>query len=167
MSAFLRDLRDILQHPYIAVIFLAALAFDFINGFHDAANSIATIVGTRVLRPFQAVCWAAWWNFAAAWFFGVHVANAVAKWVHAEYVTVEVIFAGLVGAIVWNLITWYGGLPSSSSHALLGGFGGAAIVHAGQVARRAAHGQSGGDGRVHRDRATDRPGAGAAVCLHS
>jgi PiT family inorganic phosphate transporter len=132
MSAFLRDIFDIVQNPYIALIFFTALVFDFINGFHDAANSIATVVGTRVLRPFQAVCWAAWWNFAAAWFFGVHVANAVAKWVHADYVTVEVIFAGLVGAIVWNLITWYGGLPSSSSHALLGGFGGAAIVHAGK-----------------------------------
>lgn len=132
MSAFLRDLGDILQHPYIALIFLAALAFDFINGFHDAANSIATVVSTRVLRPFQAVVWAAWWNFAAAWVFGVHVANSVATWVHADYVTTEVIFAGLLGAIVWNLITWYGGLPSSSSHALLGGFGGAAIVHAGK-----------------------------------
>ncbi|HUI08332.1 MAG TPA: inorganic phosphate transporter [Verrucomicrobiae bacterium] len=132
MSAFLRDIAQILQHPYVALIFFTALAFDFINGFHDAANSIATIVGTRVLRPFQAVVWAAWWNFAAAWFFGVHVANAVANWVYADYVTVEVIWAGLLGAIVWNLITWYAGLPSSSSHALLGGFGGAAIVHAGQ-----------------------------------
>ena len=132
MSAFLTDLLHILQNPYIALIFFAALIFDFINGFHDAANSIATIVGTRVLRPFQAVLWAAWWNFAAAWFGGLHIANAVATWVHADYVTVEVIFAGLVGAIVWNLITWYGGIPSSSSHALLGGFGGAAIVHAGQ-----------------------------------
>jgi PiT family inorganic phosphate transporter len=132
MSAFLQDLSQILQHPYIALIFFTALAFDFINGFHDAANSIATVVGTRVLRPFQAVCWAAWWNFAAAWFFGVHIANAVAKWVHAEYVTPEVIFAGLLGAITWNLITWFVGLPSSSSHALLGGFGGAAVVHAGK-----------------------------------
>lgn len=132
MSAFVTDLLHILQNPYIALIFFTALVFDFINGFHDAANSIATIVGTRVLRPFQAVVWAAWWNFAAAWFFGVHIANAVAKWVRADYVTVEVIFAGLFGAIVWNLITWYVGLPSSSSHALLGGFGGAAIVHAGK-----------------------------------
>jgi PiT family inorganic phosphate transporter len=131
MASFLRDLSHILQNPYIALIFFTALVFDFINGFHDAANSIATVVGTRVLRPFQAVCWAAWWNFAAAWFFGVQIANAVAKWVHPEFVTPEVIFAGLLGAIVWNLITWYGGLPSSSSHALLGGFGGAAIVHAG------------------------------------
>src|SRR2546425_9659133 len=132
MSDFLRDLADILQHPYIALIFLTALAFDFINGFHDAANSIATVVGTRVLRPFQAVCWAAWWNFAAAWFFGVHVANAVAKWVHAEYVTPEVIFAGLLGAIVWNLITWYGGLPSGLAHAVLRGVGCAGLVHSGQ-----------------------------------
>jgi len=130
MAAFLRDLSDILQHPYIALVFFTALAFDFINGFHDAANSIATVVGTRVLRPLQAVAWAAWWNFAAAWLGGLHVANTVATWVHVDYVTTEVIFAGLLGAIVWNLITWYGGLPSSSSHALLGGFGGAAIVHA-------------------------------------
>jgi PiT family inorganic phosphate transporter len=132
MAAFLRDLSAIFHNPYIAIILATALAFDFINGFHDAANSIATIVGTGVLRPIQAVCWAAWWNFAAAWFFGVHVANAVANWVSADYVTTEVIFAGLLGAIVWNLITWWGGLPSSSSHALLGGFGGAAIVHAGK-----------------------------------
>ena len=132
MSAFFTDLLHIVHNPYIALIFFTALVFDFINGFHDAANSIATVVGTRVLRPFQAVFWAAWWNFAAAWFFGVHVANAVAKWVHADYVTVEVIFAGLLGAIVWNLLTWTYGLPSSSSHALLGGFGGAAIVHAGK-----------------------------------
>jgi len=132
MIAFLHDLAHIAANPYVALIFATALAFDFINGFHDAANSIATIVGTGVLRPFQAVCWAAWWNLAAAWFFGVHVANAVAKWVHVEYVTPDVIFAGLLGAIIWNLITWYGGLPSSSSHALLGGFGGAAVVHAGK-----------------------------------
>ena len=131
MSAFFADLAHIVQNPYIALIFFTALVFDFINGFHDSANSIATIVSTRVLRPFQAVIWAAWWNFAAVWFFGVHVANAVATWVHADYVTVDVIFAGLLGAIVWDLITWYSGLPSSSSHALLGGFGGAAIVHAG------------------------------------
>ena len=134
MASFLGDLASIFAHPYVALIFVTALAFDFINGFHDAANSIATIVGTRVLRPFQAVVWAAWWTFAAAWFGGVHIANAVAKWVHIEYVTSEVIFAGLLGAIIWNLITWYVGLPSSSSHALLGGFGGAAIVSAGKWA---------------------------------
>jgi PiT family inorganic phosphate transporter len=132
MLAFFSDIGAIFHHPYVALVILTALAFDFSNGFHDAANSIATVVGTRVLRPFQAVCWAAWWNFAAAWFFGVHVADAVANWVHPDFVTSEVIFAGLLGAIVWNVITWYSGLPSSSSHALLGGFGGAAIAHAGQ-----------------------------------
>jgi inorganic phosphate transporter, PiT family len=130
MSTLFTDLRHIIQNPYVALIFFTALVFDFINGFHDSANSIATVIGTRVLRPLQAVVWAAWWNFLAAWAGGLHVANAVATWVHVEYVTVEVIFAGLLGAIVWNLITWYGGLPSSSSHALLGGFAGAAIVHA-------------------------------------
>jgi len=117
--------------PWVAFIFLAALAFDFVNGFHDAANSIATIVGTRVLRPATAVLWAAWWNLAAAWLFGVAVANTVAKWVEPEFVTSDVIFAGLAGAIVWDLVTWYVGLPTSSSHALLGGFAGAAIVYAG------------------------------------
>lgn len=128
--AFLQDISLVLQNPYVALIFLAALAFDFVNGFHDAANSIATIVATRVLRPFHAVLWAAWWNFAAAWFFGVTIANTVAKWVYADYVTVDVIFAGLLGAIIWGLATWRWGLPTSSSHALLGGFGGAAVAHA-------------------------------------
>jgi PiT family inorganic phosphate transporter len=117
--------------PYVLFIFVAALVFDFINGFHDAANSIATIVGTRVLRPATAVVWAAWWNFAAAWFFGVAVANTVAKFVLPEFVNPDVILAGLVGAIVWDLATWYVGLPTSSSHALLGGFAGAAIAFAG------------------------------------
>jgi PiT family inorganic phosphate transporter len=131
MAEFLGDITAIWGNPYVATIFLAALVFDFVNGFHDAANSIATIVGTRVLRPTTAVAWAAWWNFAAAWFFGVAVANTVAKWVHPEYVTPEVILAGLLGAIVWDLITWHYGLPSSSSHALLGGFGGAAMALAG------------------------------------
>jgi inorganic phosphate transporter, PiT family len=130
MDAFLHDIASIAHHPYIALIILTALAFDFINGFHDAANSIATVVGTRVLRPFQAVVWAAFWNFAAMWFFGFHVANAVAKWVHIEYVNPDVIFAGLLGAIVWNLITWFYGLPSSSSHALLGGLIGSAMTYA-------------------------------------
>jgi PiT family inorganic phosphate transporter len=131
-GGFLNDLSAIFNNPYVALIFMTALVFDFVNGFHDAANSIATVVGTRVLRPFQAVLWAAWWNFAAAWFFGVHVANTVAKWVHADYVTPEVLFAGLIGAIIWDLVTWWVGLPTSSSHALLGGFGGAALAHAGQ-----------------------------------
>ncbi|MFM9963619.1 MAG: anion permease [Planctomycetaceae bacterium] len=127
---FVRDMGQIVQHPYVLLIFVVALAFDFINGFHDAANSIATVVGTRVLRPLPAVLWAAWWNFAAAWVFGVAIANTVGKMVHKEFVTPDVIFAGLIGAIVWDLITWYVGLPTSSSHALLGGFGGAAMTHA-------------------------------------
>ncbi len=133
-QGFLHDLATVFAHPYVAIIFVAALAFDFINGFHDAANSIATIVGTRVMRPGPAVLWAAWWNFAAAWFFGLAVANTVAKWVHPEFVTTDVILAGLLGAIVWDLITWYVGLPTSSSHALLGGFGGAAMAYAASTA---------------------------------
>ncbi|HKQ63024.1 MAG TPA: inorganic phosphate transporter [Candidatus Polarisedimenticolaceae bacterium] len=133
-ARFLGDLTAIFSDPYVALIFVAALVFDFINGFHDAANSIATIVSTRVLRPGTAVVWAAWWNFAAAWLFGVAVANTVAKWVHPEFVTTEVLLAGLLGAIVWDLITWRFGLPTSSSHALLGGFGGAAMAYAGTAA---------------------------------
>jgi PiT family inorganic phosphate transporter len=128
---FFNDLAAVFSNPYVAIIFVVALVFDYINGFHDAANSIATIVGTRVMRPGPAVLWAAWWNFAAAWFFGLAVANTVAKWVHPEWVTPDVILAGLVGAIVWDLFTWYIGLPTSSSHALLGGFGGAAMAYAG------------------------------------
>ncbi len=131
-AGFLNDLSAIAHHPYILLIIVVALAFDFVNGFHDAANSIATIVGTRVMPPQFAVLWAAWWNFAAAWFFGVMVANTVAKIVHPEYVTTEVILAGLVGAVAWDLITWHFGLPTSSSHALLGGFGGAAMAYAGK-----------------------------------
>ena len=127
---FARDMTQIGQHPYVLLILVVALAFDFINGFHDAANSIATVVGTRVLRPLPAVVWAAWWNFAAAWVFGVAIANTVGKMVNKEFVTPDVILAGLIGAIVWDLITWYIGLPTSSSHALLGGFGGAAMAHA-------------------------------------
>ena len=130
-TGLLATLEALGSFPYIAAILLAALVFDFINGFHDAANSIATIVGTRVLRPGTAVIWAAWWNFAAAWVFGVAVANTVAKWVHPEFVNADVILGGLVGAIVWDLITWHFGLPTSSSHALLGGFGGAAMAFAG------------------------------------
>jgi inorganic phosphate transporter, PiT family len=127
-------LHALAGEPWILLIVLVALAFDFVNGFHDAANSIATIVGTRVLRPATAVLWAAWWNFAAAWFFGVAVANTVAKWVEPEFVTAEVILAGLVGAIVWDLLTWRIGLPTSSSHALLGGFAGSAMAYAGTYA---------------------------------
>ncbi len=116
----------------VVVIVLVALVFDFINGFHDAANSIATVVSTRVLTPLQAVVWAAFFNFVAAFGFGVNVAKTVGKGVvESSIVDPWVIFAGLVGAIVWDLITWYWGLPTSSSHALIGGFAGAAVVKAG------------------------------------
>lgn len=112
-----------------------ALIFDFINGFHDAANSIATVVSTRVLSPKQAVIWAAFFNFVAAFGFGVSVATTIGKGVvRPEAVNEYVIMAGLVGAIVWDLITWYYGIPSSSSHALIGGLAGAAIVNAGVTA---------------------------------
>src|SRR2546425_1237841 len=116
----------------IALIALVALIFDFINGFHDAANSIATVVSTRVLTPLQAVVWAAFFNFVAAFGFGVNVAKTVGKGVvEANIVDHWVILAGLLGAIAWDLITWYWGLPTSSSHALIGGFAGAAVVKAG------------------------------------
>jgi PiT family inorganic phosphate transporter len=113
-------------------IILVALAFDYINGFHDAANSIATVVSTRVLTPTQAVLWAAFFNFAAAFGFGVNVAKTVGKGVVASGVVDHwVILGALTGAIAWNLITWYYGIPSSSSHALIGGFAGAAVAKAG------------------------------------
>jgi len=119
------------------VIFLA-LVFDYINGFHDAANSIATIVSTKVLTPFQAVCWAAFFNVVVFFFikysvlgFHLDVANTVAKIVKAEAITMIVIIAGLTAAIIWNLITWFYGIPSSSSHTLIGGFAGAAVAKAG------------------------------------
>ena len=116
----------------IVLIVAVALIFDFINGFHDAANSIATVVSTRVLTPIQAVVWAAFFNFVAAFGFGVNVAKTVGKGVVEPAVVDQwVILAGLVGAIVWDLITWYWGLPTSSSHALIGGFVGAAIMKAG------------------------------------
>src|SRR6266571_2578732 len=116
----------------VVVIVIVALLFDFINGFHDAANSIATVVSTRVLTPLQAVVWAAFFNFVAAFGFGVGVARTVGKGVvETSVVDQWVILAGLIGAIVWDLITWYWGLPTSSSHALIGGFAGAAIVKAG------------------------------------
>jgi PiT family inorganic phosphate transporter len=112
-----------------------ALAFDFVNGFHDAANSIATVVSTRVLSPRWAVGWAAFFNFIAFLFFGLRVAETIGKGViDPTSVTVPVITAALVGAIVWNLITWYYGIPSSSSHALVGGLAGAAIQHSGFAA---------------------------------
>ena len=116
----------------VVFIVFVALVFDFINGFHDAANSIATVVSTRVLTPLQAVVWAAFFNFVAAFGFGVHVATTVGKGVvHAEIVDQWVILAGLIGAIVWDLITWHWGLPTSSSHALIGGFAGAGVAKAG------------------------------------
>ncbi|MBM3443911.1 MAG: inorganic phosphate transporter [Bacteroidetes bacterium] len=114
----------------IAIIILA-LVFDYINGFHDAANSIATVVSTKVLTPFQAVVWAAFFNFVAYWIFQDHaVANTISKTVNKEFITLPVILSGLIAAIFWNLLTWWYGIPSSSSHTLIGGFAGAAIAHA-------------------------------------
>lgn len=117
----------------LIVIIILALVFDYINGFHDAANSIATIVSTKVLTPFQAVLWAATFNFVA--FFiakyligGFGIADTVSKTVIAEFITLPIIFSGLVASITWNLLTWWLGIPSSSSHTLIGGFAGAAIA---------------------------------------
>ena len=116
----------------VAILIAVALIFDYINGFHDAANSIATVVSTRVLTPGKAVVWAAAFNFIAAFTFGTAVAKTVGSGlVDISIVTFAVIFAGLIGAIVWDLITWYYGLPTSSSHALIGGYAGAAITKAG------------------------------------
>ena len=116
----------------VILIIGVALIFDFINGMHDAANSIATVVATRVLRPFQAVIWAAFFNFAAAFIFGLSVANTVGKGViKTDVVDERMILAALIGAIIWDMLTWYWGLPSSSSHALIGGLVGAAVVKAG------------------------------------
>jgi PiT family inorganic phosphate transporter len=116
-------------------IIALALAFDFINGFHDAANSIATVVSTRVLSPRIAVVWAAFFNFVAFLFFGLHVAKTIGKGtVDPQFVTLAVVTAGLSGAIVWDLLTWWWALPASSSHALVGGLAGAALVHAGPKA---------------------------------
>jgi inorganic phosphate transporter, PiT family len=117
---------------FLIIIIALAIIFDYINGFHDAANSIATIVSTKVLTPFQAVVWAAFFNFVAFFIFKDHgVANTIAKTVYQQYITLPVIFSGLVAAILWNLFTWWFGIPSSSSHTLIGGFAGAAIAHAG------------------------------------
>ena len=115
----------------VIVIFLT-LAFEFSNGWHDAANSIATVVSTRVLTPLRAVIWAAFWNFIAAFVFGTAVASTIGKgMIHIELINQQVLLAGLLGAISWNLITLVLGLPTSSSHALIGGYGGAAVAHAG------------------------------------
>ncbi|HEY7504529.1 MAG TPA: inorganic phosphate transporter [Gemmatimonadales bacterium] len=117
---------------YVLVIVFIALTFDFINGFHDSANSIATVVSTRVLTPGVAVFWAAFFNFIAAFIVGTAVAKTIGKGlIDVNVVDPSVILGGLIGAIVWDLITWWGGLPSSSSHALLGGYAGAAIAKAG------------------------------------
>src|SRR6266536_6444139 len=116
-----------------------ALAFDVINGFHDAANSIATVVSTRVLKPQVAVLWAAFFNFVAMFVFAPKVADTISKIVHIKAddpAYVYVILAGLVGAIVWDLLTWWWALPTSSSHALIGGFAGAGVAHAGWTALR-------------------------------
>ena len=117
---------------FVLAIVVVALAFDFINGFHDAANSIATVVSTRVLSPTAAVVWAGVFNFVAFFVFGTAVAKTMGKGlVDLAIVDANVVLAGLLGAIAWNLITWYGGLPSSSSHALMGGYAGAAVAKAG------------------------------------
>src|SRR6059058_3022903 len=119
----------------VAGLILVALAFDYLNGFHDAANSIATVVSTRVLTPGRAVVWAAFFNFVAAFGFGTAVAKTIGSgMVDINTVTFAVIFAGLFGAIVWDLVTWYIGLPTSSSHALIGGYAGAAVAKAGMTA---------------------------------
>jgi PiT family inorganic phosphate transporter len=116
---------------FIIVVIILALLFDYINGFHDAANSIATVVSTKVLSPFQAVLWAAFFNFVAFLIFKDHaVANTIGKTVNESFITLPVIFSGLIAAIIWNLLTWWYGIPSSSSHTLIGGFAGAAIAHA-------------------------------------
>jgi inorganic phosphate transporter, PiT family len=118
--------------PYVIAIILIAFIFDFINGFHDSANSIATIVGTRVLNPFTAVLWAATFNFVALFTVGTAVASTIGKgMIDVSIVDANVILGGLLGAIIWNLITWFFGLPSSSSHALIGGYAGSAVAKAG------------------------------------
>lgn len=113
----------------LIIIIILALLFDYINGFHDAANSIATIVATKVLTPFQAVLWAAFFNFLAYWVFGFGVADTVAKTAKTSSIDLTVILAGIIAAIIWNLFTWWKGIPSSSSHTLIGGFAGAALAH--------------------------------------
>lgn len=115
----------------LIVVIILALLFDFINGFHDAANSIATVVSTKVLTPFQAVLWAAFFNFLAYWIFNLNVADTVAKTADTMNINMVVILAGVVAAICWNLLTWWFGIPSSSSHTLIGGFAGAAVAHGG------------------------------------
>src|SRR3989442_14544182 len=132
-----RDLSSILSHAGLVplssfsllfVVIFLTLAFEFSNGWHDAANSIATVVSTRVLTPFRAVLWAAFWNFIAAFVFGTAVASTIGKgMIHIELINQQVLLVGLLGAITWNLITLILGLPTSSSHALIGGYGGAPV----------------------------------------
>src|SRR4249919_2177716 len=124
-----------LSLPILIGLIVVALVFDFLNGLHDAANSIATIVSTRVLRPQYAVAWAAFFNFIAFLFFGLHVANTLGTGIiSAAVVDASVVFGALMGAIIWNLITWALGIPSSSSHALVGGLVGAGLAKAGTAA---------------------------------
>src|SRR5919206_4940785 len=121
--------------PMLVGLIAIALTFDFLNGLHDAANSIATIVSTRVLKPRYAVFWAAFFNFIAFLFFGLHVAQTIGTGiVAADIVDPQVVFGALMGAIAWNLITWWLGIPSSSSHALIGGLIGAGVTKAGSAA---------------------------------
>src|ERR1700732_2980429 len=125
----------LLSLPVLIGLIVVALAFDFLNGLHDTANSIATIVSTRMLRPRSAVIWAAFFNFIAFLLFGVHVAQTIGVGiVSAEVTDARVIFGALMGAISWNLITWWEGIPSSSSHALIGGLVGAGVMKAGGAA---------------------------------
>jgi inorganic phosphate transporter, PiT family len=129
---------------FLVVIIVLALIFDYINGFHDSANSIATIVSTKVLTPFQAVLWAAFFNFVAffvsKYIIGeFKIGNTIASSVNEQFITLDVIFAGLLAAIAWNLLTWWFGIPSSSSHTLLGGFMGAALAHAGSLSEKGVH----------------------------
>jgi len=125
-------MEAILGLPALIALIAVALVFDFLNGLHDAANSIATVVSTRVLKPQYAVVWAAFFNFIAFLFFGLHVAQTIGTGiVAADVVDAGVIFGALMGAICWNLITWWLGIPSSSSHALIGGLAGAGMMKAG------------------------------------
>ncbi|WP_294959975.1 inorganic phosphate transporter [uncultured Flavobacterium sp.] len=131
----------------LILIIVLALIFDYINGFHDAANAIATVVATKVLTPFQAVVWAAFFNFLAYWVFGFGVADTVAKTAPTLEINLVVILAGVIAAICWNLLTWWLGIPSSSSHTLIGGFAGAAVAHA--IAVHGFSGYVGEDGATH------------------
>ena len=136
LAHYLICTSTLIMTPFLITIIVLALIFDYINGFHDAANSIATVVSTKVLTPFQAVLWAALFNSVAYFIFKDHgVADTVAKTVHADKIAegnmMIVIFSGLIAAIMWNLLTWWLGIPSSSSHTLIGGFAGAAVASGG------------------------------------